>query len=494
MTGINWKIEPFVDGTYAPSDASESFENTSPATEEVLCKVPVGSAQDIDRAVRVARQRFEQGIWSDLGPDERKAVLLRFADLISVHKNDLALMDSLEMGKPLSAARFEAGIYGTQVVRSAAELTDKVCGVLTPSEPRSLAYNLFEPRGVIGAIVPWNFPTVSVLLKIAPALAAGNMVVLKPSEIASGSALKLAELAIEAGIPAGVFNVVPGLGRTVGEALAGHPGIDMISFTGSTATGRRVMQVAGQSHGRPVQLECGGKSPTLVFADVENLDFVANCIAQDIFYNSGQVCSARSRLIVEEPIKQELLKKVATLASNIKLGNPLDESTTFGPLASNVQRDKVLGYIKRGVADGATVVVGGADVRQVELGCFISPTIFDNVKSEMTVAREEIFGPVLCVQSFVNEAEAIALANATDYGLSATAWTRDLGRAKRLARRINAGFVVIRTSGKEGTGGNIANLLALCAEPHKASGFGVEWGIKALEGYSTLKAVRMLGD
>jgi len=296
---LTWNIRPFIDGAYVDHDATGFIDDINPATEEVLCRVPAGTAEDVDLAVSTARRRFKEGVWCDLPPDKRKSILLNFAGLIVDHGAELALLDTLEMGKPISAARFEAEVGGSCIVRSAAELTDKVCGSLVPSEPGALSFNLYEPRGVIAAIVPWNAPTYNVLLKIAPALAAGNVVVLKPSEIASGSALKLAELAIEAGLPPGVLNVVPGLGATVGEALASHPGVDMVSFTGSTVTGRRVMQLAAQSHGRPVQLECGGKSPQLVFADVDNLDRVAAAIAEDIFYNSGQVCAARSLLIVE---------------------------------------------------------------------------------------------------------------------------------------------------------------------------------------------------
>lgn len=494
MQKITWDIRPFVDGAYIDSRAPGVMENVNPATEEVLCEIPVGGPVDVDHAVSIARRRFEQGVWSDLGPGERKAILLKFAHLIVARKDELALLDSLEMGKPLSAARFEVEVLGFNAVRSAAELADKVCGALVPSEPSSLTFTIYEPRGVIGAIIPWNFPTYNVLLKISAALTVGNSIVLKPSEIASASALKVAELAQEAGLPAGIFNVVPGLGSSVGEALVAHPGIDMVSFTGSTATGRRVMQLASQAHGKPVQLECGGKSPQLVFADVDDLDRVAACVVQDIFYNAGQVCSARSRLIVEQSIKQRLLDKIIALTREFKLGSPLDETTTFGPLASAAQRDKVRDCIRRGVAEGAQIVMGDVQASGAEKGYFVRPTIFDEVNSAMSIVREEIFGPVLSVQSFTQEREAISLANATEFGLAATAWTRDLGRAKRLARRINAGFVVIRTSGEEGSGAGIANVLALSAEPHKASGFGAEWGLKGLEAYSNLKAVQMLGS
>jgi len=490
---IAWNIRPFVDGSYFTSCSSQFISKINPATEEVLYECPIGDAGDVQRAVEIARTAFERGIWRDLGPDKKKEILLRFARLIADRKDELALLDSLEMGKPINAARFEVEVLGYHVVRSAAELTDKLCGVLVPSEASSITFNMYEPRGVVGAIVPWNCPTYNTLLKVAPALAAGNAVVLKPSEIASGSALRLAEIAIEAGLPSGVFNVVPGLGATVGEVLAAHPGIDMVSFTGSTATGKRVMQLAGQCRGRPVQLECGGKSPQLVFADADNLDRVATCVVQDIFYNTGQICSARSRLLVEACIKEKLLDRVVSLAHELKAGDPLDEATNFGPLATSLQRDRVTAHLRRALGEGARMITGGSVQSQGAKGYFVSPTVLDNVTPQMAVIREEVFGPLLCVQTFVDEQEAIALANATEYGLTATAWTRDFGRARRLAKRINAGFVVVRTSGEEGGGGGIANVFALCAEPRKASGFGAEWGLKGLEAYSTLKAVQMLG-
>jgi acyl-CoA reductase-like NAD-dependent aldehyde dehydrogenase len=323
--------------------------------------------------------------------------------------------------------------------------------------------------------------------KIGPALAAGNSVVLKPSELSPSSALKLAEYALQAGVPEGVLNVVPGLGSTVGAALALHRDVDLLSFTGSTVTGRKIMELCGRSNGKPLLLECGGKSPQVVFADVENLDIVAEAIVASVLWNQGQVCSAHTRLIAHHSIKDALLKRVIELASTRCPEDPLVESTTFGPLASPAQRDRVKRYIDQGIDAGAVAVLRGRV--QVNGGCNVWPTVFDQVDRAMSIVREEIFGPVLCVQSFETESNAIALANDTDYGLVATIWTRDLGRARRVSHSIRAGHVSVRTGGSEE---QTASYL-LGHEPQKASGFGSELGLRGLQAYSTLKAVHFLG-
>jgi len=486
-SAVRWNIQPFINGHYRASSSTDLFDTINPATEAPLCRVPVGSAADIDAAVRSARERFNDGCWSELPPVRRVEILLKLADLIVQHKAAIAVLDTLEMGKPIGAARMDAERFAPMLLRSWAGFADKVLGASAPLVGGTLSFNSYEPRGVVGAITPWNFPSVNAVLKFGPALAAGNTVVLKPSEIAPSSALKLAELALEAGVPEGVLNVVPGLGATVGAALALHPDVDLLSFTGSTTTGRKIMELSGRSNGKPLLLECGGKSPQIVFGDVNDLDEVAETTVQAVLWNQGQVCSAHTRLLVHEDIEAALLDKIVARASQCRWGDPLDENTTFGPLASPAQRDRVKAYVERGLKAGARAVLHGTI--QSTGGCYVLPTIFDRVNDTMSIVREEIFGPVLCVQRFKTEAEAIALANGTDYGLAATAWTRDMGRGKRLARAIKAGSVSIRTSGKEGPDSGCV----LSHEPQKASGFGSERGLRGLQSYSTLKSVTFAG-
>ncbi len=484
---LEWRIRPFIAGGYRRSTGSDVLHNVDPSTESVLCSFAAGTAEDIDDAVRVARARYREGVWSRLPTARRAETLLRLADLIVANKEQLALLESLEMGKPISAAIHEVEALAAAILRDWAGQIERLVGESAPRTTGAHAYTLFQPKGVIGAIVPWNFPTANAIIKLAPALAAGNSVVLKPSEIAPSSSLKVAELAIEAGIPEGVLNIVPGAGPTAGAALALHADVDMISFTGSTVTGRRVMEMAGRSNGKAVLLECGGKSPHVVFDDIEDLPFAVDQVANGFLWNGGQVCSAGTRAIVQEGIYEPFLELLIERSRRSVPAHALDPLTTFGPLASPMQRDRVRTSVNDAVQAGASPALLGQI--QDQDGCFVSPTIFRDVDSWAEIAQQEVFGPVLCVQSFEDAAAAVALANNSSYGLCATVWTSNLGRAMRMINEIEAGSVTVRTSEPESG----ALLPQLGYEPFKASGIGCEVGLRGLQSYSKLKLVGMLG-
>ncbi|MEQ6887546.1 aldehyde dehydrogenase [Halomonas sp. CS7] len=470
----------FINDVFVAAASGETLETRNPATGEVLAEVASCDAADADVAVSHARAAFDGGDWSRLAPGKRKKTLLRLADLMEANKAELALLDTLDMGKPVSSALGDlVGAIGC--LRYQAECIDKLYGEVAPTGEEALALVLREPLGVVACIVPWNFPLMMTAWKIAPALAAGNSVILKPSEKSPLSALRLASLAQEAGLPRGVFQVLPGFGHTVGKALALSMEVDCLAFTGSTGVGKQLMQYAGQSNLKKVFLECGGKSPNIVFADCKDLDRVAKHAAAAIFHNQGEVCIAGSRLLVENSIREAFVDKVLAAAEAMQPGDPLDPASFMGAMVDRAQYERVIDFIRRGVEEGATLRAGGEALEGP--GLFIPPTVFDGVTEHMAIGREEIFGPVLAVFGFDSEEEAVRLANDSDYGLAAGLWSQDIDRIMRVTRRLRSGQVFVNNwAGGDQTmpfGGV------------KQSGNGRDKSHHSLEEYSDLKSVWM---
>lgn len=437
---LSFETRAFINGEFVAAADGSTLSSINPATGHVLAEVASCDAQDAELATQAARATFESGVWSRCHPSKRKRVLLRLAELVETHRDELALLDTLDMGKPISSSLGD--LAGTVAcLRYQAECIDKLYGEVAPTGDRALGLVLREPMGVIAAIVPWNFPLMMTSWKIAPALAAGNSVILKPSEKSPLSALRLAHLAKEAGIPDGVFQVLPGYGHTVGKALALSMQVDGLAFTGSTGVGKQLMQYAGQSNLKRVFLECGGKSPNIVFADCQHLDAVAQSAAEAIFHNQGEVCIAGSRLLVENSIRKDFVARVVKAAEHMQPGDPLDPASFMGAMVDEAQYQRVLEYIRQGESEGATLKLGGEP--SDSNGYFLPPTVFDDVTPDMCIGREEIFGPVLSVFGFDSEEQAIALANDSDYGLAAGVWSQDIDRIMRVSRRLQSGQVYV---------------------------------------------------
>ncbi len=468
----------YIGGEWTDADGGGTFEVENPARAEVVTEVAEGGAADIDRAVAAARHAFEDGEWASMSARQRGQLLWKLSQRLEERKREFATVETLNNGKPL----FESGIDMAMTIQTFeyyAGWATKIEGETIPvSVPSQFCYTLREPVGVVGAIVPWNFPLNLASWKVAPALAAGCTVVLKPATETPLTALLLADAAAEVGIPPGVLNVVPGRGSTAGEALVAHPGVDKIAFTGSTEVGVRIARVAAETVKR-VTLELGGKSPNIVFADAD-LPIAAKGALTGIFYGKGEVCAAGSRLLVEKSAHEQLVDMVAEGADKLQVGDPFDKATRIGAVVSERQMETVLGYIEKGKQEGAEVVAGGGRA-DIGPGYFVRPTVFDGVTPEMTIAREEIFGPVLATLDFEDVEEAIERANDSMYGLAAAVWTRDIKKAHYVASRLKAGTVWINTYN-----------LYDAASPfggYKASGYGRDLGRHALEGYTQVKSV-----
>ena len=465
-----------IHGVRRPAESGRYFETVDPATERVIARVAEGDAADIDAAVASARDALE-GEWGHMKASDRGRLLLKWADLIRDRQEALIELESLDSGKPVSAIRRQDLPAVLDTLTYYAGWADKINGQVIPARTDALTYTLREPVGVVGAIVPWNFPLMIGMWKIAPALACGCTVVLKPAELTSLTALELGELALAAGIPPGVLNVVPGFGKTAGAALVEHSGVDKVTFTGSPAVGRQILRAAAGNLKR-VTLELGGKSANIIFPGAD-LDAAVKAAASGIFFNSGQVCSAGSRILVHDSIHDEVVERLVARASAIRLGDPRDKATAMGPLVSAVQMHRVLEYVDIGKREGAELAAGGARVGGT--GFYVAPTVFANVEHSMRISQEEIFGPVASVIRFKDDEDALRIANGTKYSLAAGVWSEDIGRIHRFIRRLKAGTVWANTYGPTD--------VRLPWGGARDSGFGREHGEAAIENFTEPKSV-----
>lgn len=482
ISEITNKLQPkgqaFIDGEFANALSGKTFDNISPRDGRVINQVASTDSEDVDRAVKAARSAFDSGAWSRMAPKDRKKKLLRFAELFEANMDELAVLESLDMGKPISESREVDVNVVLETLQWYAECPDKIYDEIAPTGDNALAMITREPVGVVGAVVPWNFPMLMATWKFAPALATGNSIVLKPAEQSPLTAIRMAELAAEAGIPDGVFNVVPGFGPTAGRALGLHMDVDCLAFTGSGAVGKMFLEYAGQSNMKSVWLECGGKGPNIVLDDAD-LEKAAQRAATAICFNQGEVCVAPSRLIVSDKIHDDFMQIVVDTARAIEPGDPLDPDTRLGALVEQDHLARVEGYVEKGKAEGAELVLGGDRPNTNLGGYYLNPTIFVNVTNDMTIAREEIFGPVLSTITVKSDQEAVAVANDTPYGLGATLWGSDISRVHGIARSLRAGTVWVNNHDHSD--------ITVPFGGYKQSGNGRDKSLHALDKYTELK-------
>ena len=468
----------YINGSFVDAVSGKTFDDISPRDQRVIAKVAAGDTEDVNRAVKAALTSFESGVWSEMNPRDKKAIMLKWADLIREHQEELALLETLDVGKPISDSMNVDVMGAARTVQWYGEAIDKTYDEIAPAPRNALAMITREPLGVIGAVVPWNYPMIIASWKVAPALAMGNSVVLKPAEQSSLSALLLARLATEAGIPDGVFNVVTGLGPEAGQALARHNDVAKLAFTGSGPTGRKMLQYAAESNMKQVALELGGKSPQVVLDDVKDLDACASSIAWGIYYNAGQTCNAGSRVIVQgNKLKEELYGKLTEFLKTFPVGDCLDPSTYMGPIVSTQQRDRVNSYLDMVGKDGEKFIFGGD--KATGDSNLIQPTLIGGVKHDSVLSQEEIFGPVLVAIDATDDADALAKANGTSYGLAASVWSGNVARAHNFARKLRAGTVWVNTF-------DMSDVITPFGG-FKGSGAGRDKSLHALDNYSALK-------
>jgi acyl-CoA reductase-like NAD-dependent aldehyde dehydrogenase len=478
--GLTLPSKTFIGGRLTDAASGRTFDVVNPSNGKVFAKLPACDATDVDRAVKAARAAFDSAVWSGMAPRARKKVMLKLAALVEQHREELALLDTLCMGMPISISNGYCMPWLINSLEWYGEAIDKIYDEVAPTDKSVLALVTKEPMGVVAAVLPWNWPMGLLGWKAPPALAAGNSVVLKPDEQTSLSALRFAELTQEAGIPDGVFNVVTG-GPAAGEAIGRHMDIDVVAFTGSGEIGRMFMKYSAESNMKPVWTECGGKGPNIVFADAPDLDVAAQTAAFAIFLNTGQVCAAGSRLIVEESVRERVLATIKAVGQQLAPNDPLAADTMLGPIAKSAQLERVMQYIEAGSSGGAKLVSGGRRARTDSGGFFVEPTVFDAVDNSMRIAQEEIFGPVLSTITFKTPEEAVKIANASSFGLSGAIWTRDVTRAHTLARALRLGSVAINTYADD------AHDITVPFGGFKQSGFGRDKSLHALDKYTQLK-------
>ncbi|MDR3441270.1 aldehyde dehydrogenase [Telmatospirillum sp.] len=476
---LDIRSQAFIDGRFTDALDGRRFDCISPIDGRVVAEVAECAEADVDRAVSSARAAFEDGRWSEQAPAQRKAILLAFAQLVEGHAEELALLETLDMGKPISDSLSVDVPATVRCLRWYAEAADKIYGEVAPTGPQVLATITREPLGVVAVVVPWNFPMIMTAWKIAPALAAGNSVVVKPAEQSPLSALRLAELAVEAGLPAGVLNVVPGFGPVAGRALGLHGDVNGAFFTGSTEVGKLFLQYSAQSNMKRIGLECGGKSAQIILESCSDLDAAASSAASAIFFNQGEMCTAGSRLVVQRGVHDAVMERLLRHAAAYQPGDPLDPATTMGALVDEQHTKRVLSYVDIGRTDGARLAMGGGRDRAESGGCYVQPSIFDGVTNDMRIAREEIFGPVLSVITVDSVDEAVAVANDSDYGLAAALWSDDVNVVHKVARRLKAGMVYVNCYD--------ADDMTVPFGGFKQSGIGRDKSLHALEKYTELK-------